>query len=247
MQRFITIDPVQDLTDPLQWNPYIYSNNTPITQSDPTGLKACTDYFSCGYQIPTKKKKSTPKPCSTYFSCGYSMPKHAQLHKYPTKRIQREMKELGRKQRAEKRESDAEKARQSGFFEGLNGTIKGAPSVAGPPTFNATWSTPTKPQSPGTVQHLGIFEILELLINGIPQLSGTSGVGDGTEGVLNGIEKTNPRNSGKVAGRLAGVIGTLGIFSDIQEYNDQNNARGHYGWDANWRTGYNVAASYAFT
>ena len=38
LQRFITVDPLQDLADPLQWNPYLYANNSPITKSDPTGL-----------------------------------------------------------------------------------------------------------------------------------------------------------------------------------------------------------------
>ena len=36
--RFISIDPVMDLTDPQQWHGYVYANNTPITASDPTGL-----------------------------------------------------------------------------------------------------------------------------------------------------------------------------------------------------------------
>lgn len=39
LQRFITVDPKQALDDPLQWNPYIYANNTPITKADPTGLE----------------------------------------------------------------------------------------------------------------------------------------------------------------------------------------------------------------
>ncbi|GGN32879.1 polymorphic toxin-type HINT domain-containing protein [Actinoplanes campanulatus] len=35
--RFISVDPLMDLTDPQHWNGYNYANNTPITQSDPTG------------------------------------------------------------------------------------------------------------------------------------------------------------------------------------------------------------------
>lgn len=36
--RFISVDPVLDLTDPQQMNGYTYSNNNPTTYSDPTGL-----------------------------------------------------------------------------------------------------------------------------------------------------------------------------------------------------------------
>jgi RHS repeat-associated protein len=41
--RFITVDPIMDLADPQQWNGYAYSNNNPITWSDPTGLKPMID------------------------------------------------------------------------------------------------------------------------------------------------------------------------------------------------------------
>lgn len=37
--RFITVDPVMDLTDPQQWNAYSYANNNPTTMSDPDGLE----------------------------------------------------------------------------------------------------------------------------------------------------------------------------------------------------------------
>jgi RHS repeat-associated protein len=37
--RFISVDPVQDMKDPQQWNGYAYSNNNPTTFSDPTGLR----------------------------------------------------------------------------------------------------------------------------------------------------------------------------------------------------------------
>lgn len=36
--RFISVDPVMDLADPQQWHGYAYSNNNPVTWSDPTGL-----------------------------------------------------------------------------------------------------------------------------------------------------------------------------------------------------------------
>ncbi|MFE5676933.1 polymorphic toxin-type HINT domain-containing protein [Streptomyces erythrochromogenes] len=37
--RFLTVDPIIDITDPLQMNGYTYANGNPITNSDPTGLK----------------------------------------------------------------------------------------------------------------------------------------------------------------------------------------------------------------
>nr|WP_307961417.1 RHS repeat-associated core domain-containing protein [Salinispora arenicola] len=36
--RFISVDPIMDLTDPQQWNGYAYANNNPVTYSDPSGL-----------------------------------------------------------------------------------------------------------------------------------------------------------------------------------------------------------------
>ena len=36
--RFISVDPLIDVTDPLQMDGYSYSHNNPITRSDPTGL-----------------------------------------------------------------------------------------------------------------------------------------------------------------------------------------------------------------
>lgn len=36
---FISVDPVMDLADPQQWHGYAYSHNSPVTYSDPTGLR----------------------------------------------------------------------------------------------------------------------------------------------------------------------------------------------------------------
>ncbi|MEV4283405.1 polymorphic toxin-type HINT domain-containing protein [Actinoplanes xinjiangensis] len=36
--RFISVDPLQDLTDAQQWNGYNYANNSPTTRRDPSGL-----------------------------------------------------------------------------------------------------------------------------------------------------------------------------------------------------------------
>ncbi|WP_285555941.1 polymorphic toxin-type HINT domain-containing protein [Actinoplanes regularis] len=37
--RFISVDPIQDLADPQQWNGYAYANNNPVTLTDPDGLE----------------------------------------------------------------------------------------------------------------------------------------------------------------------------------------------------------------
>ncbi len=67
--RFISVDPVIDITNPLQMNGYNYANNNPISQSDPTGLESCFGYGYCGGGGETNgdtveehnKKKETEK------------------------------------------------------------------------------------------------------------------------------------------------------------------------------------------
>ncbi|WP_079056293.1 polymorphic toxin-type HINT domain-containing protein [Streptomyces caeruleatus] len=43
--RFLSVDPIIDIADPLQMNGYAYSNNSPVSDSDPTGLwcDGCND------------------------------------------------------------------------------------------------------------------------------------------------------------------------------------------------------------
>ncbi|WP_082159671.1 polymorphic toxin-type HINT domain-containing protein [Micromonospora sp. HK10] len=61
--RFVSVDPLQDLTDPQQWNGYAYANNSPVTSSDPSGLipEDCLDHDCYGYS-PTK---GCPGGCGT--------------------------------------------------------------------------------------------------------------------------------------------------------------------------------------
>ena len=48
--RFLSADPVVDNNDPQQMNGYAYANNSPVSDSDPSGLKNCgPDGVLCGY------------------------------------------------------------------------------------------------------------------------------------------------------------------------------------------------------
>ncbi|MGW5560040.1 RHS repeat-associated core domain-containing protein [Micromonospora sp. NPDC003944] len=67
--RFISVDPLQDVTQPQQWNGYSYANNTPVTSSDPTGMipDDCK-YFDCyGYDV----KKGCPGGCGSTDNVTY--------------------------------------------------------------------------------------------------------------------------------------------------------------------------------
>ncbi|WP_312882468.1 RHS repeat domain-containing protein [Micromonospora polyrhachis] len=56
--RFISVDPLQDTGQPQQWNGYSYTNNTPVTLSDPTGMipADCRDHDCYGYSAQALKK-----------------------------------------------------------------------------------------------------------------------------------------------------------------------------------------------
>ncbi|MBP2478603.1 RHS repeat-associated protein [Crossiella equi] len=52
--RFISVDPIMDLSDPQQMHGYTYANGSPITFSDPTGLKLTGDTGGTWGVMPTK-------------------------------------------------------------------------------------------------------------------------------------------------------------------------------------------------
>ncbi|MBG0569015.1 polymorphic toxin-type HINT domain-containing protein [Actinoplanes aureus] len=62
--RFISVDPLQDLGDPQQWNGYSYASNTPITISDPTGLMGTPD-MQDGYTGDGSDSGGGGIPCPT--------------------------------------------------------------------------------------------------------------------------------------------------------------------------------------
>jgi RHS repeat-associated protein len=59
--RFISMDPMMDMGDPQQWNPYAYANNSPVTGSDASGLMTKVDGGGgFGGGAPAPKKKANP-------------------------------------------------------------------------------------------------------------------------------------------------------------------------------------------
>ncbi|MFD6568314.1 polymorphic toxin-type HINT domain-containing protein [Micromonospora profundi] len=55
--RFISVDPIMNLSDPQQWNGYSYANNSPVTSSDPSGLipADCAKYGCPDYRMGDEK------------------------------------------------------------------------------------------------------------------------------------------------------------------------------------------------
>nr|WP_234340660.1 RHS repeat-associated core domain-containing protein [Streptomyces sp. NRRL F-5630] len=60
--RFVSVDPIMDLTDSQQINGYAYSGNNPVTHSDPSGLCADDGWGRCVPAKGQKKPKNLGKP-----------------------------------------------------------------------------------------------------------------------------------------------------------------------------------------
>ncbi|GLZ62319.1 hypothetical protein Misp05_58950 [Micromonospora sp. NBRC 107095] len=70
--RFISVDPLMDLTDPQHWSGYSYANNNPVTLSDPSGLdpgggQACDNgHCSDTWGAPTPGNTTSPPTSSPH-------------------------------------------------------------------------------------------------------------------------------------------------------------------------------------
>jgi RHS repeat-associated protein len=70
---FVSVDPVQDLTDPQQWNAYAYASNSPVTASDATGL--CDTDACYGHQLGLDDRDKPASNTSSGDSSGSSKTK----------------------------------------------------------------------------------------------------------------------------------------------------------------------------
>ncbi|NYI59986.1 RHS repeat domain-containing protein [Cellulomonas soli] len=63
--RFVSVDPVMDLSNPQQWAAYSYANNNPVTYCDPTGLLAPVGDWGKGPSRYTPARANTPAAPTT--------------------------------------------------------------------------------------------------------------------------------------------------------------------------------------
>ncbi|WP_159046575.1 ricin-type beta-trefoil lectin domain protein [Streptomyces sp. XY413] len=87
--RFITVDPVIDITDPLQMNGYTYANGNPITNLDPDGLKYFEGDSDPGFQAEASKvvqvaQKRITKREARVASWGKEKVSKPKIHKKPS-------------------------------------------------------------------------------------------------------------------------------------------------------------------
>ena len=61
--RFTSVDPLMDLADPQQWGAYNYADDSPVSQSDPTGLDPCSTGGQ-GCDDPDGDGVYTPQPAA---------------------------------------------------------------------------------------------------------------------------------------------------------------------------------------
>ncbi|MEU5068879.1 ricin-type beta-trefoil lectin domain protein [Streptomyces virginiae] len=87
--RFITVDPIIDITDPLQMNGYTYANGNPVTNLDPDGLKYFEGDSDPGFQAEASKvvevaQKRITKRAARVASWGTKKVSKPKIHKKPS-------------------------------------------------------------------------------------------------------------------------------------------------------------------
>jgi RHS repeat-associated protein len=73
--RFVSADPVLELTDPTQMGGYDYAGNNPVTGSDPTGLmmtSRCVD--ECGNYVSPTNPNGNPRPSGPADTADHRLP-----------------------------------------------------------------------------------------------------------------------------------------------------------------------------
>ncbi|GAB3816276.1 polymorphic toxin-type HINT domain-containing protein [Kribbella italica] len=61
--RFISVDPLADVSNPQQLNAYAYASNNPVTASDPDGMMEMLEHYSGG-TLPTSSGGNQPPPAA---------------------------------------------------------------------------------------------------------------------------------------------------------------------------------------
>lgn len=139
--KFLSVDPVMDAQDPGQMNAYSYAHNSPITKSDPTGLRpdgpaggasynderwaddrGMSIHYDYGSGEFKTKQKSDPESKRRY-KAYRSNPRHYKVYHYDQKKVEAQRK-AAEKRAAERRAAEeAQRQQNMGFWERHKHTI----------------------------------------------------------------------------------------------------------------------------
>ncbi|MFH8614206.1 polymorphic toxin-type HINT domain-containing protein [Streptomyces sp. NPDC017979] len=94
--KFISVDPIIDLSDPQQMNGYSYANDNPTTYADPTGLRPTCGW---GFDVPCSTPPPAPpsKTQQATNSAQWSVNQAEAAHSTAKQQLKEAGKELGKK------------------------------------------------------------------------------------------------------------------------------------------------------